>query len=167
MVRKFFPYDKNYLLERAQMELEPELIMFLIDYVKGFYLTTYNPLGLMDETISSIKQHNTTYEEELKEFYQCISAVYRYKFGDNQLELIFDGREHLCKYREEWESTFKEWLAELCHTPQFVKAVLELSVFFPRNRKAQLAANRMKNYLHQHFELKIYKYRGIVEMRVA
>jgi hypothetical protein len=167
MNRKFFPYDKNYLLEKAQLELEQVLIPRLIDFVKNYYLDKFNPLGLKDETILAIENHQTEYVARLEEFYRCIAAVYRYKYGENQLEILFDGRDHLCKYKEDWEQTFIHWLTEFCDTPQFIRAVLELTVFYPKDRKANLAANRMCNYLHQHFSLKIYKYRGIVEMRVA
>lgn len=167
MVRKFFPYDKNYLLEQAQLSSEKILIPKLIDLVKTYYLTSCNPLGIVDDTVRTIREHQTEYVPELQEFYLCISAVYRYKFGNNQLELLFDGREHICKYREDWQSTFMQWAGDFCETPQFVRAVLELSVFYPQDRKAQLAANRMRNYLYQHFSLKIYKYKGIVEMNVA
>jgi hypothetical protein len=167
MVRKFFPYDKNYLLERAQLELEKVLIPHLIDFVKNYYLLQFNPLGLKDETVLAIEEHQTVYVKELQEFYRCVAAVYRYKYGQNQLELLFDGRDHLCKYKEDWEETFHAWLTSFCETPNFIRAVLELTVFYPKDRKAQLAANRMTHYLHQHFSLKIYKYRGIVEMKVA
>ncbi len=167
MHRKFFPYDKNYLLEKAQLELEPLLIPRLVDLVKAHYLRNCNPLGLMDDTARLISTHSTRYVPELEEFYRCIAAVYRFRHGDNQLELIFDGREHLCKYREDWENAYLSWVGEMCASPLFIRAVLELSVFFPRDRKAQLAASRMQHYLHQHFSLRIYKYRGIVEMDVA
>lgn len=167
MVRKFFPFDKNYLLERAQLELEFTLIPWLIDEVKMYYLQHFNPLGLMDDTTRAIQDHVTTYVPELEEFYRCLSGVYRFKHGDNQLEFIFDGREHMCKYKEDWESAYCAWVREMCQSPLFIRAVLELSVFYPKDRKAQLAANRMQHYLHQHFSLKIYKYRGIVEMKVA
>lgn len=167
MTRKFFPYDKNYLLEKAQLELEKVLIPRLIDFVKNYYLVKFNPLGLKDETILAIEDHQTEYETRLEEFYRCIAAVYRYKYGENQLEILFDGRDHLCKYKEDWERTFLQWVTEFCETPQFIRAVLELTVFYPKDRKAHLAANRMCTYLHQHFSLKIYKYRGIVEIKVA
>lgn len=167
MVRKFFPYDKNYLLERAQLELERSLIPRMIDLVKFHYLQNKNPLGLVDDTTQQIMEHTSAYVGELREFYRSLAAVYRYKHGDNQLEFIFDGREHLCKYREDWENTFLAWIEEMCFSDLFCRAVLELSVFYPKNRKAELAANRMQHYLHQHFSLKIYKYKGIIEMNVA
>ena len=121
----------------------------------------------MDETTRQIVSHQSCYVRELREFYRNMAAVYRFKYGDNQLELIFDGREHLCKYKEDWENVMMNWISEMCNSPLFIRAVLELSVFYPKDRKAQLAANRMQNYLHSHFSLKIYKYRGIVEMNVA
>lgn len=167
MIRKFFPLDKNYLLEQAQMNLRRELIVFLIDHCKAFYLARHNPLGLLDATTEKISRHQTVYSPELKEFYNHLCGIYRYRYGKNQLEFLFDGKDHLDHYQMEWRTTFQEWIHSFCHQPHFLRAVLELSVFYPTDRKAGLAANRMKAFMEGHFNLKIYKYRGIVEMRVA
>ncbi len=167
MVQKYFPFDKNYLLERAQLSLEQELIELLIDHCKDYYLQLNNPLGIMDDTTLQILQHKTVYTDRLSEFYRHLCGVYRYKFGDNQLELLFDGRDHLIKYRQDWHETFLNWMKELSDVPQFIRAVLELTVFYPEDRKADLAANRMKAYIEQFFGLRLYRYKGIIEMKIA
>lgn len=162
MIQKYFPLDKNYILEKAQLDLQEELIIYLIHFSKKFYLDHNNPLGIEDATISSIKTHNTAYTERLEEFYRNLAGVYRFNYGQNQLELLFDGNDHYKKYCEDWEITFKKWLINFCLKPNFLRAVLELTVFYPVGKKAELAENRMKTFIHQHFELKIYKYKGIV-----
>ena len=162
MIQKYFPLDKNYILEKAQLDLQEELITYLIQFSKDFYLQQYNPLGIEDATIKSIKAHETQYTDRLEEFYRNLAAVYRFKFGQNQLEFLFDGTDHHTKYAEDWKDTFKKWLVNFCLKPNFLRAVLELTVFYPEGRKAELAENRMKTFINQHFELKIYKYRGIV-----
>jgi len=45
--------------------------------------------------------------------------------------------------------------------------VLDLTVFLPDSRKADLSENRMNHFVLKHFEVKIHKSRGIVQMRVA
>lgn len=162
MIQKYFPLDKNYILEKAQFDLQSELIIYLIDFSKKFYLDHKNPLGIEDATIRSIKNHETAYTERLEEFYRNLAGVYRFNYGQNQLEFLFDGTDHSKKYGEDWTATFKEWLVNFCLKPNFLRAVLELTVFYPEGKKAELAENRMKTFINQHFELKIYKYKGIV-----
>lgn len=164
MIHKYFPLDKNYLLESAQLGLERALIVKLIDFTKQFYLQRSNPLGLEDDTIKAIKGHKTVYTSRLEEFYRNLAGVYRFKYGQNQLELLFDGLDHGTKYKQDWEATYKEWVSEFCLKPNFVRAVLELTVFYPEERRSMLAENRMKAFITQQFDLKIYKYKGITKV---
>jgi hypothetical protein len=167
MIQKYFPFDKNYLLEKAQLSLEEELVIHLIEHCKSYYLLANNPLGILDDTSLKIMEHQTVYTDRLSEFYRHLCGVYRYKFGNNQLELLFDGSDHIIKYRSDWRSAFISWLDDLCEVPQFIRAVLELTVFYPEDRKADLAANRMKAYIEQYFGIRLYRYKGIVEMKIA
>lgn len=164
MVHKYFPLDKNYLLETAQLDLERDFIVYLIDYTKKYYLKSCNPLGLEDDTIKAIKKHQTTYTCRLEEFYRNLAGIYRFKYGQNQLEFLFDGVDHKTKYEQDWTATYKKWLSEFCLRPNFVRAVLELTVFYPEERQSLLAENRMKAFITNQFDLKIYKYKGIVKV---
>ena len=167
MNQKYFPFDKNYILEKAQLDHEQRLIVYMVNYTKAHYMAYSNPLGLEDDTIISIKKHHSTYTQRLSEFYRDLAAIYRFKYGQNQLELLFDGQDHYQKYASEWKTKFKEWLFLFCERPNFVKAVLELTVFYPEGKKSLLAENRMKTFIYQHFDLKVYKYKGIREKKVA
>lgn len=164
MVQKYFPLDKNYILEQAQLDNEERLVVYMINFVKAYYQANYNPLGLEDATMVKIKNHETSYTDRLSEFYKNLCGIYRFKHGNNQLEFLFDGADHYEKYVTDWKADFKKWLLEFCAKPNFIKAVLELTVFFPEDRKALLAENRMKTFIEQHFELKVYKYKGIVKV---
>lgn len=167
MIRKFFPLDKNYLLEEAQLSLQDHLLRLLVKKVKDEYLARHNPLGLMDELSMTIANYKANRLKPLYPFYQNIAAVYRYKFGENQLEFLWDGTDHLEKYQSDWATAFEKWTSKFCEHQQFIYAVLDLTVFLPQNRKAHLAENRMNSFITQFFELKIHKNRGIVEMKVA
>lgn len=167
MKQKYFPLDKNYILEGAQLDQEERLTIYLINFVKAYYEAHSNPLGLLDDTMTQVKEHQTVYTERLSEFYHNLAGIYRFKNGQNQLEFLFDGEDHYDKYVKDWKATFKHWLIEFCEKPNFIRAVLELTVFYPEGRKSELAENRMKTFIHQHFDLKVYKHRGIVPMKVA
>lgn len=167
MKRKFFPFDKNYLLESVQLELESKLLTELVNTVKEIYLLRYNPLGLRDASIEKMLHTEVYNLEELSLLYLEMAGVYRYKHSSNQLELIFDGRDHFQKYSDDWSLTFKEWVLQFSKSKSFLKAVLETAIFYPEDRQSQLAYSRLKNFISEQFEVKIYKYKGIIPMKIA
>ncbi|SKC74139.1 hypothetical protein [Ohtaekwangia koreensis] len=168
MLRKFFPRDKNYVLKEAQHSLENSLLQYLVDYVKVEYLLRFNALGLMDEAAERIKQHTGTDHSHLHEFYENLAGVYRYKnYSDNQLEFIFDGRDPMEKYSEDWSATYRQWVREFCRHEQFIRAILELTVFYPEDYTPQMAGLRLSTFITKFFELKIDSQKGIVRIRVA
>lgn len=130
-------------------------------------MTRHNPLLIMDELSKKIVAYKPRNLKLLSPFYQNMAAVYRYKFGDNQLEILWDGVDHIEKYKQDWITTFEIWTQSFCEHHQFLIAVMDLTVFLPQNRKAQLAENRMNSFIAQFFDLKIHKNRGIMEMKVA
>jgi len=167
LVRKFFPLDKNYLLEEAQLALQDALLTELIDQVKYAFQQRLNPLGIMDAFSAKIKNYRCQNLKPLYNFYQNMAGVYRFKYSDNQLEFAWDGRDHSEKYREEWIEAFKQWTTEFCKQELFVQAVLDLTVFLPTNRHADLAENRMNNFMLKQFGVKFHKSKGLVAMKVA
>ncbi|MDH5381724.1 MAG: hypothetical protein OEW75_12770 [Cyclobacteriaceae bacterium] len=168
-MRKYFQQDKNYILYGAQFDKEEELLQYLVEYSKTYYQQKYNPLGLIDDTILKIKDHENqdTDVHMFSEFYELISAVYRFRHGNNQLEFLFDGMDHYTKYSIDWDSAFKEWIVKLFNTEAFLKTVLQLTVFNAQGHSKNLALNRMNTYMFQHFNLKVYKYKGIVLKKAA
>jgi len=167
MERKLFPTDKNYLLKNVQEDTRDYLLVLLVEYVKEFYLQMHNPLGLIDPTILKIQNSYDYPLEPLHEFYYDLAAIYRFQYGEVQLEFIFDGRSHEEKYETEWIYYFKKAISNYCYKIHFLKAVLEISVFHPKDRIARLAGNRMKYFIEQYFELKVYKYRGIQKLQAS
>jgi hypothetical protein len=167
VIRKFFPLDKNYLLEEAQLSLQNDLLTRLIEKVKDEYELRHNPLGIIDSYTERIQKYIPGSVQSLHNFYQNLAGVYRYKFGNSQLEFVWDGRDHFEKYKLDWTGTFEGWTKEFCKQELFLNAVLDLSVFLPDNQQTHLAENRMNHFILHQFELKIHKSRGIVEMKVA
>lgn len=167
MQRKFFPFDKNYLLEQAQLEAKDMLLLALVETVKDIYLSRYNPLGLMDRSVEKIIGTNNYHLVEISELYDEMAGIYRYKYSSNQLELLFDGKDHLEKYQEDWENAFKAWVVDFSKSKNFLKAVLEATIFYPEEAQGQRAFSRLRNFIADQFGLKIYKYKGIIPMKIA
>lgn len=161
-MRKYFPQDKNYILYGAQFDQKEELLTYLVEQSKRFYQLQYNPLGLLDDTILKIQSHHKVEIEIFDEFYETIAAVYRFKFGNNQLEFLFDGMDHFSKYTFEWNQVFRQYIIELFAYGPFLKTVLQLCVFGIQGHGKTLAINRLTQYIQQHFDLKVYRYKGIV-----
>jgi hypothetical protein len=167
VIRRFFPLDKNYLLEEAQLSLQDDLLTVLVQKSKEHFELIHNPLHLMDSFSQKIKDHKPRNLKPLYGFYQTLAGIYRYKFGDSQLEFLWSGESHFEKYQSDWGQTFGQWTDAFLQREQFIQAVLDLTVFLPENRHAHLAENRMNYVMLHFFELKIHKNRGIVEMKVA
>jgi len=166
--KKLFSADKNYILKEVQVRTEDELLVWLIDYVKEYYETFHNPLGLVDNTIETIRAASFNKLDLFQEFYNDLAGIYRYKHGEIQLAFLFDGDSHYTKYRSEWKVIFMKWVTQLLSNRVIMRAFLEITVFGVTNPKQlELILNRLKLYVENHFQLKIYKYRGIKEVNAA
>ena len=164
MLRKFFPLDKNYVLEEAQLSLETPLLQYLVDFVKVEYLLRSNPLGMMDDMATKIRDHQHSDFRHLHEFYMNLMGVFRYKYyGDNQLQFIFEGRDAFLQYQEEWTRQFKQWSKSFCSHHNFLRAVLDLTVFYPVGSPVLMVDNRMNAFISQYFEVKIHPQKGILK----
>lgn len=165
MSDRLFLLDKNYILKQVQSDLRPELQDKLIDLIKEGYYTLFNPLRLTDETTQQIDSYQPTHQHFFDELYEVIAGIYRFQIGDNQLELLFDGSSHHEKYIADWREAFIGHVNQLCAKKNFVLAGLELSVFHSEDKRIELAQNRMKVSIFDHFGLKIYKHKGIQTLK--
>ena len=165
--RKLFSTDKNYILREVQFSSRKTLLRELVRFSKEYYLRNHNPLGLIDDIIDCIHASKKFPYEAFDQFYHDFCAIYRYQFGEVQLEFLFDGRSHWQKYEEDWVAFFKIRCAEFCRNRFFLRAVLDIGVFHNRDRVAYLAGDRLKYFLTQHYDMKVYKYRGIKTLKVS
>jgi hypothetical protein len=88
VLRKFFPLDKNYVLEEAQLSLENSLLEYLVDYVKIQYMLQYNSLGLVDETVQRIEQHESKDYSKLHDLYINLMGIFRFRHYHESLVLM-------------------------------------------------------------------------------
>ena len=161
MSDRLFLLDKNYILKQAQQDLRLELQAMLVEKIKDGYFAHYNPLRLQDETTELVEAFQPIHLSLFDELYDILSGIYRFKIGDNQLELLFDGRSHYDMYLEDWKAEFLKYVDQLCTRQNFIIAGLELSVYYDPQKRSELAQNRMKLCIYNHFGLKLYKYKGI------
>ena len=167
MIQKLFPLDKNYILRQAQSVLEEELIDRMIFELKRSYTSLYNPLQLMDTTYAQILDTFEFPRERARLIYRQLSGIYRYKHGDNQLEMLFDGRTHLEKFQEDWSAAFIAYVSELGVYEQYVKTMLRMTLLFDTESRAEWAENHCKALINQHFELKVVKRHGELRLKVG
>jgi hypothetical protein len=125
---KYFDQDKNSILRAAQGFVEPQLVKLWIQSAIDAYNRLENPLGLEDDFILRLKSIEKFDEQFLKEPYEILSAIYRLKKGDNQLEIIWDGRSHYEVYAERWILAFEEYCNILCSQKAIYRAILKASV---------------------------------------
>ena len=162
MVRKFFALDKNYLLEEAQLLVQDSLLRELVEKAKSDYQQRNNPLLLGDAFSTRISSYQPKELSSLSDVYLTLAGVYRFRYGDNQLEFMWDGENHVEKYKREWTSTFHNWSHQLLSNNNFVQAVLDLTVFLPEKDAAQLADNRMNYAMLRFFG----QQQGLPEMKI-
>lgn len=167
MIQKLFPLDKNYILRQAQSELEEELIDRMVFELKRSYTLMYNPLLLMDQIFVQILESYDFPKDRVRLIYRQLCGIYRYKHGDNQLEMLFDGRTHLEKFKEDWSAAFLEYVQELGIFEQYVKTMLRMTLLFDTESRAEWAENNCKGFINQHFELKVIKRQGELKLKVG
>jgi hypothetical protein len=167
MIEKLFPLDKNYILRQAQSALEDKLMDVMVLELKRSYTTLYNPLGLMDNTYSQIIDTIDFPKEWVKVIYQQLCGIYRYKYGSNQLEFLFDGRSHFDKYKEDWAKCLVNWIRELGQHESYVKTMLRMTVLYDTPNRADFSENRCKSFINEYFRLRIIKRKGELKLKSA
>ncbi len=167
MIQKLFPLDKNYILRQAQSVLEESLLDLMVFELKRSYTYLYNPLGLMDDTYGQILDSYHYPKDRIKVIYYQLCGIYRLKYGDNQLELLFDGRTHFEKFQEDWSKQLIGWTRELGQHEQYVKTLLRMTILFDTDTRAEWSENHCKAFINEYFELKIIKRKGELKLKTA
>lgn len=167
MIQKLFPLDKNYILRQAQTALEEELIDRMVIELKRSYTFLFNPLRIMDKTYTEILGAEEFPRQRIRVIYRQLSGIYRYKHGDIQLELLFDGRTHFEKFQEEWTIALIGYVQDLGIREQFVKTMLRMTVLYDTETRAEWAENHCKAFINQYFELKVVKRQGELRLKVC
>lgn len=167
MIRKFFPLDRNYLLESVQEQGQEQLIQYLFEASRDHYLNFHNPLGLEDDNIIKIKAYLFEETALFQEFYSDLCGIYRFIKPENQLDFRFDGKSHQEVFEEEWQKQFEQWVSKFNFESGFTKIILSSTVFGAGRLKQEWLRRRLRNFVEQYFDIKIYKYKGIIPLKVS
>lgn len=158
VMTKAFPSDKNYLLLSAQERLRSTFVFDAHSIVKENYFKYHNPLGIVDATVRAIMDFIPGDESNcLSGLYDNLSIAYRYIHGNNQLEIVWDGRSHEELYADQWRTVYKDWLHELCSDPSFLKLFLVVTVFNSPEKNYKILENRLKGAVNTKFSIRIRK----------
>jgi hypothetical protein len=151
---KYFDQDKNSILRAAQGFVEPQLLNLWVEKALQGYQINENPMGLVDDFIlqlEAIDNYDTTF---LSELYTILAAIYRFKKGDNQLEIIWDGRSHYEVYAENWKAEFEKWIQHFCNLPEVYRAILKVCVL-KQDANPKFLFYSMRRILLSHFKVEI------------
>ena len=163
MNQKFFKGDKNYLLEEAQLASKEVMLAKLFTQVQEYYFLVYNPLRLQDDTTTQVMQAQFCRQEWQDLIYQQLCAVYRFKNCDNQLSLVYDGRNQTDIYREQWEAYYTNWIDTICSQPGLLRVLLKLMVFEGEQHGQEIAVSRLRQAINQHYQVRFHRMAGIKE----
>lgn len=162
----FFKKDKNHILKEAQVQGTFSLCKLLFEKTIHSYDILFNPLGLEDSTTKKIKEFELTDNSSLDGIYENIAAIYRYQYGDTQLEIIWDGKTHHEKFLEDWSTAYSEWISDLCQNRTFIKGILHLTVFSEQKKNNFFVENSLKAIINEYFDLKVLTRNGIKKVYV-
>jgi len=167
MIQKLFPLDKNYILRQAQSVVEEEMLDRMVAELKASYTQAYNPLQLMDPTYLSILEGAAFPRERVRVIYRQLCGIYRFRHGDNQLELLFDGRTHVEKFQQDWSQALVSYVQQLGQHEPYVKTMLRMTLLFDTESRAEWAENHCKAFINQFFDLKVIKRHGELLLKVS
>lgn len=151
---KYFKQDKNSILRAAQGFVEPQLLQRWCEIALDCYMQLENPMGLVDGfilEIRSVKKYDISF---LQELYEILAAIYRYEKGDNQLEIIWDGRSHYEVYAENWSEAFEEWATMFSMKPEVYRAVIKACIL-QQGSNSRFLYYGIRRTILNHFKLKI------------
>ncbi len=161
MKNKLFKSDKNIILKKTQYKLRKKLLRDLIFNTIKEYKIKNNSLGIIDNVIESIENYKINNEKEFYYFYNKIAAIYRYKYGNNQLSFIWDGRSHSDYYKEKWIFYFKKEAKHFIKNSSFIKIILKLTALNYQTNKLKTLHYKLSSFIKQRFEIQVFKRKGI------
>jgi hypothetical protein len=121
----------------------------------------------MDPTYLSILEGAAFPRERVRVIYRQLCGIYRFRHGDNQLELLFDGRTHVEKFQQDWSQALVSYVQQLGQHEPYVKTMLRMTLLFDTESRAEWAENHCKAFINQFFDLKVIKRHGELLLKVS
>ena len=151
---KYFNHDKNYLLKTVQAFSKESLLLDWTSIAYDGYMSMENPLGLEDDFTINLKTEIHKGAYILEEVYDLLAAVYRFRYGDNQLAFVWDGRSHLDYYDEKWKGAFADWIDILSHKNEVYRGVIKAALADDKTN-TDFLANFVKRIVLSYFDVKL------------
>ncbi len=152
-MQKYFPLDKNYILESAQKDSRDNFFSLLSHLIKVYYFKIFNPLNLNDEVSTRINNLKGLPENEFSLFYDNLAAIYRLQHADNQLELLWDGTSHYAKFRKDWEIFYSSKLSSFLSDRNLLKVLIKQLLSASSNH--HFLNIYLREYLETLFQIRI------------
>lgn len=159
--QKYFAGDKNYLLKTVQAFNKEILLNLWTSAAFSGYQQSENPMGLEDDFTILLREKISEGKIILDEPYDLLAAIYRFKYGDNQLAFMWDGRTHMQFYDELWKETFSEWCRELCLKPEVYRAIVKASLADEKTNSEFLKSS-LKRAILQKFKVRITRSQSLI-----
>ena len=151
---KYFPGDKNYLLKTVQAFTKEALMDQWCRHAYQGYSQAENPMGLQDDFTVELQANISRGKFILDEAYDLLAAIYRFKYGDNQLTFIWDGRTHMEFYDETWKETVSEWTQDISRHPEIYRSIVKASLKSD-NENIDFLKGSMKRFILRKFEINL------------
>ncbi len=163
---KYFSADKNYLLKTVQAFGKDKLQEVWTQNALEGFMVCENPLGLEDSFTLQIRQEIRKGTVILEEGYELLAAIYRFRYGSNQLAFLWDGRTHMEFYDEEWRETFNVWTKRISTKPEVYRAVIKAAVADADMNTDFLKASIRRTILKE-FKIKLSRAQRIEHLSVS
>jgi len=160
--KNLFKSDKNYILKKVQIKSRNKLLKNLIFKTIKEYEKKNNSLGIVDEVINSIKKYKINNKKDFYFFYNKIAAIYRFKYGENQLRIIWDGRNHFEFYEDKWKKYFKKEIDSMLEYSSFIKIMINLTALNKRSKNLKKFHYKLSDFIRNKFQIQVFKRKGLV-----
>lgn len=163
---KYFPADKNHLLKTVQAFSKDVLLeIWTRNAFEGFMMVE-NPLGLEDSFTQSIRNDIIKGKDILDEVYDLLAAVYRFRYGSNQLTFMWDGRTHMEFYDQEWRDCFEEWTKKLSTKPEVYRAIIKAALA-TEGTNTDFLKSSIRRTILKDYKIKLSRSQRIAPMAVS
>ena len=121
-----------------------------------------NSIGILDKTSELINNYNLKNSKNFIFFYNKISAIYRYNYGEIQLSFLWDGSSHEEFYRNKWKNFFKNEIKLMCSKYSFLKNIISMTIFNKKNNDISELQYNLSTLIRKKFNIQVFKRKGIV-----
>lgn len=152
-MERFFDHDKNYILKEVQENLKYDLCTLAVKLARENFEILENPLGIEDDFIRELRHTPASNIDILFPSYSLLAGIYRFYYGKNQLEFIWDGRSHHEVYADEWKTFFVEWMTQTGIKTSLNRVLVKACILYP-DQPSQFLTAVINRFVFQSFDVR-------------